>query len=85
MKTSRYAAAIILGALLSATRPAPAQFMMQGGGGGGAENIEGITVTGKGLVSAKPNVEVLSHALRSCRLCARLPSWRLLPWTGSKD
>jgi uncharacterized protein YggE len=40
-------------ALAAIGRPADAQIFM--GGGGGTENIEGLTVVGKGVVAAKPN------------------------------
>jgi uncharacterized protein YggE len=50
------AAAVVLGvALLGVAAPARAQFGMVGGGSG-AENIEGLLVTGKGQVSARPNL-----------------------------
>jgi uncharacterized protein len=53
-------AAVVLALALgvgASVRPAHGQFFRQGGDGtGGAANIEGLTVAGKGAVSARPNL-----------------------------
>ena len=45
---------LVTALLVGVSGSARAQFMMQGGSG--SENIQGISVAGKGIVSAKPNL-----------------------------
>jgi uncharacterized protein len=53
-KTKCVALFAFLGLSLAAARSAPAQPFLQQGSGPGSENIEGLTVAGKGTVNARP-------------------------------
>ncbi len=55
--TTRTAIAVVVLAMAlgGSGRPARAQFFNQNGGGGASPNIEGFTVSGRGVVAAKPN------------------------------
>jgi uncharacterized protein YggE len=55
VKKSPIAVVVLSLALITAARPAHAQFFQGPFGAGPAENIQGFTVAGKGFVAVKPN------------------------------